>query len=89
MPPFGDIEGSSGDGETLGEDGSTLREYGSTLREDFRESPPRTPPKALNLRGDIERFKFRSDSTDGVHAEIDKRAGMGALPIMDKRRILI
>ena len=58
MPPFGGIEESSGDGETLGEDGSTLgedgstlREYGSTLREDFRESPPRTPPKALNLRG--------------------------------------
>ena len=63
MPPFGGIEESSGDGETLGEDGSTLRE-------DFRESPPRTPPKALNLRGDIERFKFRSDSTDGVHAEL-------------------
>ena len=77
MPPFGGIEGSSGDGETLREDGSTLREYGSTLgedgstlREDFRESPPRTPPKALNLRGDMGRFKFRSDSTDGVHAEL-------------------
>ena len=70
MPPFGGIEESSGNGETLGEDGSTLGEDGSTLREDFRESPPRTPPKALNLRGDIERFKFRSDSTDGVHAEL-------------------
>ena len=40
------------------------------LREDFRESPPRTPLKALNLSECMGRLIFRDDSTGGERTEL-------------------